>query len=344
MAIEVTDDPRLSSPRRPARPSPGRRPGNQATEPLFPEEQSGVRCLYSVAMMAAVLRVPPAAIRHWQRYGLIEPSRRSAAVAWFEFSELVVGRQLARLLRAGLSPSAIAEQLSRLVPGGPRAAAQIAERIVVEGRRLYVRRDGRLLGAGGQLQLGFGAADMATAPADDAGPTTAACAAASSPDAADEPATVAELLDLAADLEAAGALAEAAEALRAVLQAQGPTAPVAFMLAEVLYRSGDLTAARERYYMAVELDGDHLEARASLGCVLAELGEHELALAALEGVIRQEPGYADAHWHIAAVLHDTGRETESLTSLATFLTLAPESPWATMARERLDAAAVVPTP
>jgi tetratricopeptide (TPR) repeat protein len=297
-------------------------------------------------MMAAVLRVPPAAIRHWQRCGLLVPSRRSTAVAWFEFSELVVGRQLARLLRTGLSPSAIADQLSRLVPGGTRAAAQIAERIVVEGRRLYVRCDGRLLGSGGQLQLGFAAAEQpgapCQAPPDDPAPTAPGADDASL-EADDEPATVAELLDLATDLEAAGALAEAAEALRAVLQAQGPTAEVAFMLAEVLYRSGDLTAARERYYAAVELDGDHLEARASLGCVLAELGEHDLALAALEGVIRQEPGYADAHWHIAAILHDGGREAESRASLQTFLALAPESPWAAMARERLTAAVAPPS-
>lgn len=346
MAIEVTDDPRLSSPRRPRRsPGPVRRLADapESSRGLFPDEHPGVSSLYTVAMMAAVLRVPSAAVRLWQRCGLIEPARSSAAVSWFGFSELVVGRHLARLLQAGLSPSDVANQLSRLVPGGPRAAAGIAERIVVDGRRLFVRRDGLLLGAGGQLQLGFAAADRSEPLDDDPGPMVAAVGAASCPDAADEPATVAELLDLAADLEAAGALVEAAEALRAVLQAQGPTAEVACMLAEVLYRSGDLTAARERYYAAVELDGDHLEARASLGCVLAELGEHDLALAALEGVIRQEPGYADAHWHLAAILRDVGRGPEAVASLETFLALAPESPWATMARERL-AATVAPGP
>jgi tetratricopeptide (TPR) repeat protein len=109
------------------------------------------------------------------------------------------------------------------------------------------------------------------------------------------------------------------------------------MLAELLYRSGDLTAARERYYTAVELDADHLEARASLGCVLAELGDHELALAALEGVLRQEPDYADAHWHLAGVLMSVGRAAESRQHLRAFLRLAPESPWATSARERLEA-------
>jgi tetratricopeptide (TPR) repeat protein len=109
-----------------------------------------------------------------------------------------------------------------------------------------------------------------------------------------------------------------------------------FMLAELLYRSGDLTAARERYYAVIEIDPDHLQARASLGCVLAELGEHDLAVAALEGVLRQEPDYADAHWHIAGVLREMGLASAADHHLGRFLALAPESPWANLARARLD--------
>jgi Tfp pilus assembly protein PilF len=60
-------------------------------------------------------------------------------------------------------------------------------------------------------------------------------------------------------------------------------------------------------------------------------------LAALDGVLRQQPDYADAHWHLAGVLRDVGRESESQRHLRTFLALAPESPWATMARDRLTA-------
>jgi tetratricopeptide (TPR) repeat protein len=85
----------------------------------------------------------------------------------------------------------------------------------------------------------------------------------------------------------------------------------------------------------VELDADHLEARSSLGCVLAELGEHELALAALEGVLRQQPDYADAHWHMAGVLEESGRPADAQRHLRAFLSLAPESPWAALAREKL---------
>jgi len=318
-----------------------RRPDVTAT--LFADdrsaEEAGVRRLYTVAMMADVLAVPMAAVRHWQRSGLLEPTRRAGALEWFDFQQLVVGRGLARLLAAGFSLRQIDDKLAELAPGGAPEAARAGERIVTDGRRLSIRRGNRLVGAGGQLQFGFYADGLRSTEAHPtAGLLPSATTATEIPvavEAHDEPTCSAELLDLAADLEAAGEFAEAAEALRAVLQAEAPTAQVVFMLAELLYRAGDLTAARERYYAAVELDADHLEARASLGCVLAELGEHELALAALEGVLRQQPDYADAHWHMAGLLEEVGRSKEARSHLRTFLTLAPESPWAALARDKL---------
>jgi hypothetical protein len=41
---------------------------------------------------------------------------------------------------------------------------------------------------------------------------------------------------------------------------------------------------------------------------------------------------------MAGVLRDAGREDESRRHLREFLTLAPESPWASLAAARLDAA------
>ena len=295
-------------------------------------DHTGVQRLYTVAMMAAVLPAPLAAVRYWLRNGLLVPVKCAGSIEWFDFEQLVVGRHLVRLLSAGLSLREIDGKLAGLAPGGAVAAARIAERIVTDGCRLSIRQGDLLVGAGGQLQFHFYTAGLHAFPAELA--LEHPWVAAERPDEC-KPTDIAELLDLAADLEAAGELVEAADALRAVLQAQGPTAHVAFMLAELLYRSGDLTAARERYYAAVELNADHLEARSSLGCVLAELGQHELALAALEGVLHQQPDYADAHWHMAGVLTEVGRSTDAHRHLRAFLNLAPESPWATLAREQL---------
>jgi tetratricopeptide (TPR) repeat protein len=314
----------------------------------------GIRRLHSAAMMAELLGVPPAAVRHWIRTGLLAVAHCSASIEWLDFGQLVVGRQLARLLAAGLSLREIDSQLAGFAR--QEAVAAVARgRVVADGRRLSILQDGRLLGPGGQLQFAFSSGPPGLVPNDGEGGDAPAivelvdrggAAASRLPTPVGRPADpadhspgegdlVAEILDLADDLEAAGEYAEAAEALRAVLQAQGPSAEVNFNLAELLYRAGDLTAARERYYAAIELDGDHLRARASLGCLLAELGEAELALAALEGVLRQEPDYAEAHWHVAGVLATLGRPADARRHLRRFLVLAPESPWAALARERL---------
>jgi len=317
-------------------------------------ETDSVRQLYTAALMAEVLGVPPAAVRHWVRGGLLRPVRHAGSLEWFDFEQLVAGRHLARLLATGLSLREIDAQLARLAPGGAPAAVRMAERIVADGRRLSIRNGEFLLGPGGQMQFSFYTDPLGAASGSAGRPATVRSEMEMWTDMVMRPNDearisdqdrwhpgadgVAEILDLADDLEAAGEFVEAAEALRAVLQAQGPEANVMFMIAELLYRSGDLTAARERYYATIEIDPDHLRARTSLGCVLAELGDHELALAALEGVLCQEPGYADAHWHFAGVLRDVGRPLEARHHLAQFLALAPESPWALVARSMLDRA------
>ena len=359
----VTDDPLAGHPgtvaaARPPRKQP-RRPATQP--PLLPAAESwgaptpdGVRRLYTPAMMADVLSVSVAAVRHWVRGGLLVPLKRAGSIEWFDFPQLVIGRQLVRLHSGGLSLRAIDARLQGLSPGGAAEAARMGERIIADGLRLSIRRGNELLGAGGQRQFAFYTAELAAAdelPADilpvahhlpSADRGTGSVLIQLDPagrnrlrDDSLELATTGSLLDLAADLEAAGEYVEAAEALRALLQAEGPSAEVSFMLAELLYRLNDLTAARERYYAAVELDQNHLEARSSLGCVLAELGEHELAVAALEGVLRQQPDYADAHWHMAGVLFDMELPADASRHLRAFLALAPESPWADLARQRL---------
>jgi tetratricopeptide (TPR) repeat protein len=292
----------------------------------------GVQRQWTAALLADVLRVPPAAVRHWIRAGLLVPARRAGSLEWFDFEQLVAGRRLARLLAGGLSLREIDAKLAGL--SGAAAPARMLEQVVADGRRLSIRSGGRLLAAGGQLQFAFYTVDLDDGGAADVAPLPFQPVSAPAVEAPQS--EVSEMLDLADDLEAAGEYVEAAEALRAVLQGHGPDPRVMFMLAELLYRAGDLTAARERYYTVIELDPDHLQARSSLGCVLAELGDHELALAALDGVLRQEPSYADAHWHAAGVLADLGRGREARHHLDTFLALAPESPWATLARQRLE--------
>jgi len=83
------------------------------------------------------------------------------------------------------------------------------------------------------------------------------------------------------------------------------------------------------------LDEDFVEARFSLGCVLAETGQLDLAIAAFEGALHFHPDYADAHYHLALALDESGRTDAARRHWRKFEELAPDSLWADEARARL---------
>jgi tetratricopeptide (TPR) repeat protein len=298
------------------------------------EAELHVRRLYTPAMLAELLGVSVATIRRWHRRGLIVPAREVRRLPYFDFQEVATARRLAQLLAAGISPAALERklaELSRYMPDAERPLAQLS--VIVEGREILLRQGDGLIEPGGQLRFDFEALEAAAAAAPSAAPATLTLAdyiAGTAP-----PTGSAELLQLAAAADDDGRLAEAAELNRVALAAGGPRPEVCFQLAELLYRLGDLSAARERYYMAIELDENYVEARANLGCVLAELGERELALAAFEGALRYHPDYPDVHYHLARTLDECDRPDEAVRHWQAFLRLAPDSPWAEEARSRL---------
>ncbi|MBT3211114.1 MAG: helix-turn-helix domain-containing protein, partial [Planctomycetaceae bacterium] len=49
---------------------------------LFQENSFGISRLYTVAMMADVLGVSQATIRHWRRNKLIQATRSSSSIDW----------------------------------------------------------------------------------------------------------------------------------------------------------------------------------------------------------------------------------------------------------------------
>jgi tetratricopeptide (TPR) repeat protein len=294
------------------------------------EDQQDIHRLHTPAMLADLLGVPVAVIRRWHRRGLIVPAREVRRLAYFDFQEVAAARRLAELLAAGISAGAIEkklEKLARYLPGARRPLAQLS--VIVEGKQILLRQGDGLIEPGGQLRFDFEAADHAPQPAAPVEETS------SKPAGDESSATPEELCRMAAELEEAGQVEEAAEMYRAALAAGGPSAEVCFQLAEILYRLGDLSGARERYYMAIELDEDYVEARANLGCVLAELDQPELAVAAFEGALRFHPDYADAHYHLARILDELDHHSEACQHWEAFLDLAPDSPWADQARSRL---------
>jgi tetratricopeptide (TPR) repeat protein len=282
------------------------------------DAQHDIHRLYTPAMLADLLRVPVAVIRRWHRRGLIVPAREVRRLPYFDFQEVATARRLAELLAAGVSPRAMEKQLAafaRYLPNVARPLAQLS--VIVRGKEILLRQGDGLLEPGGQLRFDFDAPppEPAPLPALPTGPE--------------------QMSRLAAELEEDGQLAAAADMYRAAMAAAGPKPEICFQVAELLYRLGDLGGARERYYMAVELDEDYVEARANLGCVLAETGQHELAVAAFEGALRYHPDYADAHYHLARTLDQLGRREQAEAHWRAFLAQAPDSPWAEEARTRL---------
>jgi tetratricopeptide (TPR) repeat protein len=290
--------------------------------------------LYTPAMLAELLGVSISIIRRWHRRGLIVPVREAWRLPYFDFQEVATARQLAELLAAGASPDAIErklESLSRYVPDVERPLAQLS--VIVQGQDLLLRQGEGLIEPGGQLRIDFDALEQAaeTDEGDTTSPQTLSLHS-QSLTLNDVHSLVAE----AARQEDEGQLEVAVELYRAALAAGGPDPAICFQLAELLYRTGDIPAARERYYMAVELNEDYVEARANLGCVLAETGQRELAVAAFQGALRYHGDYPDAHYHLARTLDELGRHQEAEHHWREFLLLAPNSPWSDEARHRLD--------
>jgi tetratricopeptide (TPR) repeat protein len=301
-------------------------------------------------MLAELLGISVSQVRGWQRKGLIQAVREVRRLPYFDFREVATARRIQELLAAGISLRAIEKQLvevQRLFPHVRRPLAELP--IVIEGKRLLVRQPEGLSDTAGQLRFDFDEVEedeSVPSAENEQGSLTTASARhilALSPNRsatgenvrANNVATANEILKMAVELEDAEQLPEAAEMYRAAMAAGGPTPEVCFLLAELLYRLGDISGSRERYYMAIELNEDYVEARANLGCVLVEQGQLELAVAAFQGALAFHSEYADVHYHLARALDDLNQRPAADVHWRTFLDLSPETPWADEARVRL---------
>ncbi len=304
----------------------------------------GVERLYTPAMLAELVGVPISTLRQWHRRGVLRAKREVRRLPYFDFEEVGVAGKLAELLAAGCSVSTVhrkLDELARLLPESPRPLADPA--VVVIGSCLYVRRGESLAEPSGQLLIDFDAprSDLAKQPVETATiaipfATAESLRGASPSCSRSSHAQVAEdLRSLAAEMDEIGQAQQAIEVYRAILFSEDSAAEDHFALAELLYREGDLAAARERYYVAIERDEDFVEARSNLGCVLAEQGELELAEAAFSGALMYHPTYADAHYHLARLLDRMGQNEEASNHWRQFMDLAPASPWADEARDRI---------
>ncbi len=314
---------------------------------LVDVEQS-IRRYHTPAMLAHLLGVSVRVIRRWHRRGLITPVRTLHNLPYFDFQEVATARRLAQWIASGASPQAIEQRLVELLevlPDIQRPLDQLS--VLVEGKQILLRQGEGLLEPGGQLRFDFEALESVSDEHSDTPQiynteSTAVLSiwhesTASNPNLkmlASEPD---ELLTAAYESEDDGDLETAIDCYHAILARDGPRADIHFQIGELLYRINEVIAARERYYSAIELNPDYVEARASLGCVLVETGQIDLAIAAFRGALSLYEDYADVHYNLARILDDTGREVESKHHWQRFLQLSPDSPWAEEAKSRITA-------
>jgi tetratricopeptide (TPR) repeat protein len=298
--------------------------------------------LYTPAMMAGLLKISPNHIRRWHRMGLLHSMRVAHRIPYFDFEQVQCAKRIASWISQGARPASIQRELQSF-------GSRVSDRslldldLVFDGRRLLLRESGHLVGAHGQLHLDFDEVE----PESDQDLNSATlsfterCNESSrdiprvSWSAMESPLSRDEMLAAAEEHEDAGQLEQAIEWYRVILANHGPNAEISFQLAELLYRTGDLGAARERYYNAIEIDDDFVEARVNLGCVLAETGQLDLAIAAFQGALARDDHYPDVHYHLARSLDEIGSTDKATRHWIRFVQLAPQSPWAEEAIERL---------
>lgn len=295
--------------------------------------------LYTPAMLSQSLGISVHQVRRWERLGLIRPVSRVFRLPYFDFREVSGVRRLAQLIEAGIPLREIRSGLDRLqhlMGNVERPLAQLE--LLEQDHRMLVRdAQGRLKTTTGQRLLDFDPAPSSLSPG---------------PDAEESPETIplpepdhstwnaSDWLDEARRLNDAGSCRGAVEACRLALMEDHDAPEAHFLMADALFRLGNVHGALERYYVATELDHNYLEAWTQIGCLHSELGEQDSAVSAFRIALDVHADYPDAHLHLAEALRLSGKIEEAVPHWQSYLRFDRRGPWADAARQRLTEAGV----
>jgi tetratricopeptide (TPR) repeat protein len=282
-------------------------------------------------MLAELTDLPISMIRQLQKRQLIVPVRQIHKLSYFDAESILPLKLVRSMLHAGLTLDAAMNRLQKISRHCSRHFPDGLANVRVEGKDVFLMTANGLVDHNGQRQLPFETDEKGRgcqppqAPSPDPSPSLEVLESVFNPKML--PNNPESLCEAAWKLESDGNLQGAADLYHAALAAGGGNPVINFQLAEILYRLGDLSAARERYFTAIELDETFVEARANLGCVLAELGRDDLAAAAFHGALRLHPDYAEVRFHLGMLLKRMGQDDKAEEHLRIFRELMPNSPW-----------------
>jgi FkbM family methyltransferase len=142
-------------------------------------------------------------------------------------------------------------------------------------------------------------------------------------------------LQLAANLEAAERLDEAATVLYEALRHDNGGHALDYRLAMIEARRGNWADAERLARSAALSGGDRYSG--GLGAILATVGKHDEACQWLHRAIASDPRDASAHLSLARVFADQGRLDEALAWIDRALAIQPDIPSARRNRDRISA-------
>ncbi len=282
--------------------------------------------LYTPAMLSQILKLSVHEIRRWERLGLIHAVKRVYRLPYFDFREVSEARRLSELVGSGVPVERIVDGFKRLNALKPMQRTLDQLQILASDRKLVYRDSTGLVDSvTGQRLIDF----------DPDQPTEAEPEIVALPPPKPVFRTAAEWRHEGCRLADDHELEAAVDAFRQALALEPADSTTQYHLAEVLYRLDNRHGAIERYYAAVELDREFIEAWTQLGCVLAETEQSDSAVIAFQKALATHPDFPDAHFHLAEALRHTGRLDEAQSHWEIYLQFDQHGPWAETARQRL---------
>ena len=272
---------------------------------------------YTSSMLTKLTGLSMPILRRLQKEQLIVPVRQVYRLCYYDREVILPLKIMQNMVASGLSVSSAIDRLRKI---GRYKPANLSS-VLIEGKDLVVVSEDGCVDQNGQKRFLFSeeAEPIQKLPSVD---PLAILDTIFEPDFESNDPVV--LCEAACELEARGNLQGAADLYRTALAAGGANPLINFHLAEILYRQGDLSAARERYFSAIELDEHFVEARAHLGFILEELERDDLAAAAFRGALKLHPDYAEVRLHLGRLLKRQGRWDEAEEQFQLFRELIPE--------------------
>jgi Tfp pilus assembly protein PilF len=249
-------------------------------------------------------------LRYMEKWGLVTPVARTGADRYYEFSDLLVIKQVSGQLEQGTPMRTVL-------------------------RAMLAARDG-------QLTFDFRpVTDGAQQARVIALERRAPAAPKQAPSYVADPheALAAKYFIEAASLDDAGdpdKQEQAAAAYRKALVIDPDLVPAIVNLANIHYAHDELIEAQALYERAIILDPECFEAHFNLGNIHHDLGRYDDALVCYRDAVALNGNYADAHFYMAVTLEKMGHSQEARPHWKAYQRLAPDGEWVELAREFSD--------